>query len=157
MRMTGVSSKEFISQLQPWFRTLSARGFLIRQIFSYIWAGSLAALAHYGLLIGLVELFRADAVTAALCGYSAGGYISYCLNRRHTFQSERPHREAVWRFCLVAAFGFGLTFVLMHMMIDRNHVPYLLAQIVTTLAVMVWTFAANRAFTFRTMEIQAED
>lgn len=155
--MTESYYKLFISEVAQRLKSLFTSGLLIRQISSYIGAGCLAAAAHYGILIGLVELFNMDAVTAALFGYGAGGYISYRLNRRHTFQSERPHRQAIWRFSLVAAVGFCLTFALMRMMIDRNNIPYVLAQIVTTLAVMVWTFTANRAFTFREMEIQAED
>ena len=37
----------------------------------------------------------------------------------------------------------------MAQMVDRWHLPYLLAQVVTTALVMVWTFSANRLWTFR--------
>jgi putative flippase GtrA len=155
--MTGTSSKAFIAEVPQRLRSLFVSRFIIRQISSYAGVGCLAAIAHYGLLIGLVELLRADAVTAALFGFGAGGYVSYRLNRRHTFQSDRPHRQTIWRFCLVAFVGFCLTFVLMRQMAERNHMPYLLAQIVTTLAVMVWTFAANRAFTFGKLDLKGDD
>jgi putative flippase GtrA len=128
---------------------LPSTSYLPRQLSSFVGVGVLAALPHYGLLIGLVELCKADKVFAALCGYFAGGIVSYRLNRRHTFQSGRPHSQALWRFALVALSGFGLTYCLMHVMIDLNDLPYLPAQIVTTLVVMIWTFAANRSFTFR--------
>ena len=86
---------------------------------------------------------------STLVGFCAGGLLSYSLNRRHTFGSERPHEEAAWRFSLVAGVAFGLTWLLMRLLVERWHAPYLPAQIVTTGLVMVWTFAANRLWTFR--------
>jgi putative flippase GtrA len=128
--------------------------YLFRQLSSFIGVGVLAAIAHYGLLIGLVELFKVDAVIATLWGYLAGGVVSYRLNRRHTFQSDRLHSEAVWRFSVIALIGFGFTYYLMHFMVDRHDLPYLPAQVLTTLVVTVWTFTANRSFTFRKIKSQ---
>jgi putative flippase GtrA len=122
---------------------------LARQFSSFIGVGFLAAAVHYSLLVGLVELAAVAAVPAALCGYVAGGLVSYRLNRRHTFGSERPHQEAVWRFVLVAGVGFLLTYGLMSLFVDRLHLPYLPAQVVTTGMVMLWSFTANRLWTFR--------
>ncbi len=110
--------------------------------------GVFAAMAHYGALIALVEGFGWGAVPATLVGYVAGGIVSYLLNRRHTFDSDRPHEEAGWRFALVAGVGFGLTWVFMHILHDRIGLQYLLAQLVTTGIVLVWSFVANKLWTF---------
>jgi putative flippase GtrA len=75
--------------------------------------------------------------------------LSYWLNRRLTFQSDRPHQEAGWRFAVVAGVGFGLTAVLMHLFVDRAGAPYLPAQLVTTGIVLFWSFVANKFWTFR--------
>jgi putative flippase GtrA len=82
---------------------------LARQFAAFFGVGLVAAVVHYGLLIGLVEAWRVDPVTAALAGYVAGGVVSYWLNRQFTYRSDRPHAEATWRFALVAAVGFFLT------------------------------------------------
>lgn len=121
----------------------------LRQMRNFAGVGVLAALAHYGALIALVELARWGAVPATLIGYIAGGVVSYALNRRHTFISDRPHQEAGWRFALVAGVGFGLTFALMSLWVGAMGVAYLPAQIVTTLIVLAWSFTANRWWTFR--------
>ena len=118
------------------------------QISAFTLVGICAAIAHYGALITLVEGFGWRAVPATLVGYVAGGIVSYILNRRHTFASDRPHSEAGWRFALVAGVGFCLTFLLMHMLVDRLGQPYLLSQFVTTGLVLVWSFIANRLWTF---------
>jgi putative flippase GtrA len=121
---------------------------LLAQVRNFFGVGVAAAIAHYGLLIGLVETHVASVLTATLLGYLLGGLVSYVLNRRHTYRSERPHAEAGWRFVVVAAVGFVLTAIFMHLFVTRLHAPYLPAQFVTTGIVLVWSFIAHRAWTF---------
>lgn len=120
----------------------------LRQITAFAGVGVIAAIVHYGLLIGLVELLGWAAVPATLVGYVGGGIVSYGLNRRHTYQSDRPHQEAGWRFAVVAAVGFGLTFACMAVLHGRFGMQYVLAQIITTGIVMAWSFAAHKYWTF---------
>ena len=119
-----------------------------RQISTYALVGVAASLAHYAVLIALVEGFGWRPVAAALAGFVVGGIVSYLLNRRHTFASDRPHEEAGWRFALVAAGGFCLTYLLMSLFVERLGAPYLPAQLVTTVLIMFVTFFANRVWTF---------
>lgn len=121
---------------------------LIRQFAAFFGVGLAAAVVHYGLLILLVEGGGSHPVPATLAGYVAGGLVSYGLNRTHTYRSSRPHREATWRFALVAFVGFLLTWVSMHILVDWFGGPYLPAQVMTTGMVMVWSFAAHKAWTF---------
>jgi putative flippase GtrA len=111
--------------------------------------GVLAAVAHYGVLIGLVEAGGFDPVPATLLGYVAGGVLSYTLNRRVTYASDRPHAETGWRFAVVAGIGFVLTGAFMHVFTNWLGAPYLPAQIVTTGIVLFWSFLANKLWTFR--------
>jgi putative flippase GtrA len=119
-----------------------------RQFAAFFGVGLVAAVVHYGLLVGLVEGGVAGPVPATLAGYVAGGLVSYALNRRHTYRSRRPHAEAGWRFALVALVGFGLTGGLMHAFTNVLGAPYLPAQVVTTGIVLLWSFAAHRLWTF---------
>lgn len=122
---------------------------LARQLRSFVGVGLVCTALHYMVLISLVQGAGLPPVPATLVGFCVGGLLSYLLNRRHTFGSERPHEEAAWRFALVAGVAFGLTWLLMRLFVERWHAPYLPAQVVTTGLVMVWTFAANRLWTFR--------
>ncbi len=122
---------------------------LVRQLTSFVGVGVIATSLHYAILIALVQIAGARPVPAALCGFVLGGVLSYHLNRRHTFGSERPHDEAAWRFGLVAAVAFLMTYLFMRLMVENWRVPYLVAQVITTGFVMIWTFAANRLWTFR--------
>ena len=124
------------------------RSTLLRQTTSFVGVGLMSTSVHYLVLVTMVQLLGTAPVPSALLGFCCGGFVSYHLNRRHTFSSDRPHGEAVWRFAVVAGVGFVMTFLLMGLFVDRWSRPYLLAQVVTTGIVMFWTFAANRMWTF---------
>ncbi len=121
---------------------------MLKQLSSFVGVGVVASLVHYALLVTLVEVGGLAPVPSALCGFTAGGFVSYGLNRRHTFVSDRPHEQAVWRFALVASVAFLLTYLAMRLLHEAGHIHYLPAQVATTLLVMVWTFGANRLWTF---------
>lgn len=122
---------------------------IARQFSAFFGVGIVAAVVHYGTLIALVEGAHTGPVAATLAGYVLGGIVSYALNRRFAFESDRPHSEATWRFAVVAGVGFVLTGFLMAGLNGRLGLPYLLAQVMTTGIVMLWSFAANRWWTFR--------
>jgi putative flippase GtrA len=122
---------------------------LFRQFSGFVAVGFIAVGVHYSILIGLVEVFGIGPVPAALAGYSGGGIVSYLLNRRHVFRSNRPHEEAITRFIAVVTVGFGLTYLFMQLLVQKARVPYLLAQMVTTGIVLFWNFAAHKLWTFR--------
>lgn len=119
-----------------------------RQLLAYILAGGLTAVAHYGVLVGLVELAHVDPVPATLAGFVVGAFVSYALNRWMTFEATRSHAQATWRFGLIAVGGFGLTWVLMHLFVARLGLPYLPMQFVTTGFVMVFSFLGHKFFSF---------
>jgi putative flippase GtrA len=121
---------------------------MLRQIIAFTGVGVIAAIVHYGLLISLVELGGWRAVPATLVGYIGGGIVSYGLNRSLTYRSDRPHEEAGWRFAAVASVGFAITYGVMHVLVERLALPYVPAQIGTTLIVLFWSFLAHKLWTF---------
>lgn len=123
---------------------------LIRQLCAFFGVGILATMVHFGVLIGAVEFARLTPVPATLLGYIFGGIVSYILNRRHTYRSNRPHGQAGWRFALVAGVGFLLTYGLMSLLVNQWSLPYLPAQVLTTGMVLVWSFLAHKYWSFST-------
>ena len=121
---------------------------LFRQFLSFFGVGLVAAIVHYGTLIGGVEAIGLRPVPATLAGYVLGGVVSYGLNRRHTYTSDRSHAEAGWRFAAVAGVGFLLTYGFMHAFVERLGLAYLPMQVVTTGIVLVWSFFAHKFWTF---------
>lgn len=121
---------------------------LAPQFLRYGSVGVAAAVVHYGVLFGLVQSGLTGDVLGTLAGFIAGGIVSYMLNRRFTFVSDKAHGAAMPRFVAIAFGGFVLTGVLMWILSDTFGVHYMIAQPVITVIVMFWTFAGNRFWTF---------
>jgi putative flippase GtrA len=111
--------------------------------------GVFAAVGHYGTLVALSELADVAPVPASLAGFIVGGIISYVLNYRFTFRSTKQHREALAKFLTVAAVGFALNGLAMAALTGPAKLHYLVAQVLTTFLVLLWTFSCNRYWTFR--------
>lgn len=122
--------------------------FRLKQLTSYGWIGIVTAIAHYGVLIGLVELIGVRPVPATLAGFVVGAGVSYSLNRHFTFATERTHAEAGWRFLAIAGVGFVATWALMTLLVNRLGWPYLPMQLLTTLLVMVVSFTGHKFWSF---------
>jgi putative flippase GtrA len=110
--------------------------------------GVVGTACHYVVLIALVQGGGSGPVLASTLGAMVGALVNYVLNRRLTFASDRPHREALPRFMTVAAAGFVLNAVIMKILTDWP-LHYVFAQVVATIAVLVFNFLANRWWTFR--------
>ncbi len=121
---------------------------LSRQVIAFAGVGVAAAIVHYGLLIMLVERAGWRPTPATLIGYLGGGIVSYVLNRTLTYRSNRPHEEAGWRFAAVAGVGFALTYGLMEVLHGWAGLPYVLAQVLITGLVLVWSFFAHKFWSF---------
>lgn len=106
-------------------------------------------MAHYALLVLLVEAIAANEVAASTAGATLGALVNYALNRRYTFDSEKRHREALTKFLIVAALGLTLNAFFMFVLVELLSVHYLLAQVVSTTLILVWNFIGNKFWTFR--------
>ena len=120
-----------------------------RQFSRFFGVGVLATALDYTVMICARELAGLEPVWAALLGYCCGGLISYSMNRRHTFKSDRTHSETGWRFAIVMGAGFCLTGVAMDVFTGPAGLAYVPARVVTTGLVFLMNFAAHRSWTFR--------
>ncbi len=110
--------------------------------------GALGTAGHYVTLIILVELIHYDPTFSSLFGAIVGAIINYLLNYKYTFKSNKPHHIAASRFMLIAAIGAGINTLLMYTFIQIAGIYYLLAQVITTLVVLIWNFLLNKMWTF---------
>ena len=121
---------------------------MIVQFARFTGVGCVSALGHYGLLIALVQGLAVDAVLASSAGALLGALINYTLNYHFTFRSTRCHSESVPRFAAIAVGGLALNALLMWAGVDWLGLHYLLAQVLTTVMVLFWSFLGNLWWTF---------
>lgn len=122
---------------------------LVQQFIRFTGVGFVSAIGHYGALIMLVQGFGAEPVRSSVVGALVGAWINYALNYRYTFKSTERHRTSVGKFAVVATVGLLLNTFFMWLGVDILQAHYLLSQIVTTGLILLWSFGANRFWTFR--------
>jgi putative flippase GtrA len=119
---------------------------IARQFLGYAGVGAIGTAGHYAVYIALVNV-GIGVTGSSVAGFIVGALINYGLNYRYTFKSDQPHRRAMSKFFSVALVGLLLN-TLIVFALDRLRWHFLLAQMVATLIVLVWNFAANRHWTF---------
>ncbi|AYH42553.1 GtrA family protein [Azoarcus sp. DN11] len=111
--------------------------------------GAVGTIAHYTLLLALVEGVGVDPVAGSVAGFLLGALVNYTMNRTLVFRSDRAHVEALPRFLAIAGMGLCWNALLMYLFVDLAGVHYLLAQVVTTGILLGWHYLGNALWTFR--------
>ncbi len=124
-------------------------GQLGKQFTRFAACGAVGTLAHYLLLVLLVQGLGNPPVAASSAGFVLGAAVNYTLNYHYTFRSSKPHREAMWKFFVAAMIGAFINAALMSILIHHVNLHYLVSQVIATGIVLVWNFMANRIWTFR--------
>ncbi len=122
---------------------------MIQSLVRYTMVGAVGTLAHYLVLFTLVERCGVPPAVATAFGFATGAVINYFLNLRFTFQSDRPHREALPRFLTVAAAGMVLNSGIVALGAEVLRLHYMIPQVFATAVVVFLTFCANRVWTFQ--------
>jgi putative flippase GtrA len=100
----------------------------------------------------LALLYRAGVVVgaAAFAGTLAGAVVGYLANKYWSFRD--PHPPTVRQLSAYATVVLGtalLTAAVMHVAVDRGHLPYLAAKALTAALVFAcWTYPAQRRLVF---------
>ncbi len=108
----------------------------------------IATICHYLVLIGLVETGILTVVPASAIGAFVGAVVGYRLNYQYAFHSDAPHRETAPRYMIIAAMALATNTILMAILNGPLGLPYLVAQVITTILVFILTFTGNRVWTF---------
>jgi putative flippase GtrA len=119
-----------------------------RTLGPFVIVGALATGLQYVILIALVNGGGVPAPIASAVGFSSSALANYALNRHFTFASRRAHVSALPRFLIVATSGLVINTGIVWLAATRAGWYYLLAQIIATLAVLLWTYTFNRHWTF---------
>ena len=119
-----------------------------KQFILYATIGVVGTGGHFLTLILLVEYVELAAVWATTAGFIVGAIINYLLNYHLTFSSDKAHSEALFKFFTVALLGAGINMSIMHVGVNVYAFHYLLSQIAASSIVLLWTFFANKMWTF---------
>ncbi len=113
----------------------------------YAGVGGLATVAHWVLLVALVEWVAVAPWLGSGCGALLGAQVAFVGNRSFTFGHAGPWWPAWLRFMATAVLGGGVGMAIVGAGVALG-LHYLLAQAVATAAGLALTFAVNRVWTF---------
>ena len=116
----------------------------------YIISGGVAAVAHFGLLIILVELFAVNPTVASALGFIAAIFVNYSLQYHWTFavKGSGQHKKFFARYLLVTLSTLCINTLLFWTMNEVVGIQYFYAQVVATGVVLVINFVVNQRYTF---------
>jgi putative flippase GtrA len=114
----------------------------------FLIVGGIATVVQYIVLIWTVERWHWSAVLGSSLGFVVSAVANYLLNYYFTFRSDGRHDVAAARFAIVAAAGLALNALLMELLAVRLHIPYLLSQVLATVATLIWNYWANSKWSF---------
>jgi putative flippase GtrA len=115
---------------------------------AYIGAGGIATASHYLVTVAAVELLHVVPLAASIAGFSVGAAVKYYLNYFMAFRSDARHSAAVVRFVAVLGVLFVLNAALFWLFNEGLHLHYMLAQVLTTIALIPPGYAVNRSWVF---------
>ncbi len=120
----------------------------MKQFILFTMLGGVGTAGHYLTLVLLVQFVGLAAVWATTAGFMVGAVINYFLNYHLTFRSDKAHSETMLKFFIVALVGAGLNMIVMFFGVNVLALFYLLVQVAASFVVLLWTFAANKLWTF---------
>lgn len=115
----------------------------------YVGAGGIATASHYAFVVAAVEIFGAVPIVATTAGFALGAAIKYWLNYTAAFRSRASHRQAVGRFVVALAALMALNTLLFYLLATRLGIHYLVAQAITTVALVPPGYYLHRLWVFR--------
>jgi putative flippase GtrA len=107
------------------------------QLVRFLAVGVANTAVGFGIITALQVGLAWSPLAANLAGYAVGWLMSYVLNRRFTFRSQRSHSSAVPRFVVVAALAYVLNALVLLGCVHLLSVQALVAQ---AIAMTVYTF-----------------
>lgn len=125
-----------------------AGNFSLRSLLTFLVVGGLATVLQYAIILLTVYLLGWKVTTGSTVGYLISAIVNYLLNARLTFQSTQSHKSTAPRFVVVIGTGLLLTYGMLSLLLYLG-AHAVIAQIITTIGVMIWNYVINGIWTFR--------
>ena len=118
----------------------------------YLISGGVAAVIHFVILTGLVEIFDTNATLATSIGFIVGSVANYSLQYHWTFSADGPHHIMFTRYALVTLTTMSINAGLFWLFTQQFGLFYLYSQLIATGLMVFVNFQVNKHFTFASAE-----
>ncbi len=124
----------------------------------FVLSGGSAALTQFTLLYALTEYVRLWYLASSIISYAVGFLVSFILQKWWTFRN-RSREEFSRQFVLyLGVFFCGLcaNAVLLYLLVEKAHVWYIVAQVITSACIAFVNFFLYRSIFRYTTVVQEE-
>jgi putative flippase GtrA len=122
---------------------------LLAQFVKFGIVGVSNTLIAFAIYTVLVKVFGVWYLAASAVGFAVGAVNGYLLNRRWTFREHAGDALTPVRWFVVQGCGLLANLGLVYLFVGVGGLDKLVGQAIATAIVVVLTFFANRAWTFR--------
>ncbi len=122
---------------------------LVAQFVKFGIVGVSNTLLTFAIYTVLLKVFGVWYIAASAIGFAVGAVNGFLLNRAWTFRGHRGDSLTPLRWCVVQGCGLLANLGLVYVFVSDAGLDKLLAQAFATSVVVVLTFFANRAWTFK--------
>lgn len=120
----------------------------VREMLRFIQVGVASNVVYFGVLSLLHILLKVELWLGAAIAYAASTVVNYSLHHRHTFRSAERHSRALGKYAVVQAAMLAVNSLLLHLMVTRAGVHYLVGQVVAIGVVTCLTYLLSRHWIF---------
>ena len=162
------SARDFILPIIDFFYP-PFRGLMNLQTFRYAAAGSgntlLGFLVYFISYKYLLQEEQLQFGFYAFKAHVAALFISFCITFPIGFfmskyvvfnDSQMKGRIQLFRYFMICMFNLALNYILLKILVERAHVYPVLAQVLTTCIVVLFSYLAQRHFSFKAKIIDEE-
>ena len=105
----------------------------------------------------LLKVFDVQYLVASAIGFAVGAVNGFLLNHAWTFRGHSGGSFAALRWFVVQGCGLLVNLGVVYLMVEHVGTDKLVGQAIATVVVVVLTFFANRAWTFRVSGRRADE
>lgn len=114
----------------------------------YLAVGVANTVFGYGAILVMQLHFGFHPVLANTLGYTVGLLLSYALNRKYTFRSQRDHSKSAPIFIVAAGVCFAINILTLQFSINILELPATVSQALAILTYTILFYVANRYLVF---------
>lgn len=122
--------------------------FTVRSLVTFLFVGGFATAIQYAIILFTVYALGWTVVYGSTLGFIVSAIVNYLLNVRLTFRSTQSHTQTAPRFFVVAGSGLMLNYGMLSLLLSLG-AHAVIAQIFTTIGVLIWNYVVSGIWTFR--------
>ena len=119
-----------------------------KKIKRYLVVGGATAGLYYSVLLIGVELIGWSVVTSSSLAYVISLVFNYLLHYRWSFESDQPHRTALFRYFLMNLVGFAINWTMMQSAQGQEAIRYLFIQTLAIIVIVVWNYVVSNRWIY---------